>query len=353
MVDFTFNTTSWRKRNMKTKRTFQLSILSIVSFTLILFSLGMVNPAFAADKPDKIKIGTFGDASTLKIGWAKGWFAEATGCETSFKTFDSGADVIMSLASGDLDISSLGSSPTTIAVARNVPIKVIAIEMDLASNEAMIVRDGINLLSDLKGKKIAVPFSSTCHYALMRTLSLYNMDPKSIDILDMGSMEAAGAFKGGMIDGAWVWDPAYTEMVNSGGHILITSGMVGKMGYPTWNNIVVRKKFAEQYPEVVANWLGAFMRTVDFYHENPDEAATVVANQLSMDPNTAKKVMSRYGFLNTEQQVSPKWLGTEENPGQVVKGMQDTSEFLVNQGSIKKVISLDKCRNAIERKFFK
>lgn len=336
---------------MNTKKTFSISLLTLVSCTLIFFFLSLFNPAIAADKPDKINIGTFGDASTLKIGWAKGWFAEATGCKTNFKTFDSGADVIMSLASGDLDISSLGSSPTTIAVARDVPIKVIAIEMDLASNEAMIVRDGINLLSDLKGKKIAVPFSSTCHYALMRTLSLYNMDPKSIDILDMGSMEAAGAFKGGMIDGAWVWDPAYTEMVNSGGHILITSGMVGKMGYPTWNNIVVRKKFAEKYPEVVAQWVGAFLKTVDFYHENPDEAASVVAGQLSMDPDTTKKVMSRFGFLNAEQQLSPKWLGTDESPGHVVKGIQNTSEFLVNQGSIQEVIPYEKCSMAIERQF--
>lgn len=318
----------------------------------LIFNLGFSKSLWASPKkPKVINVGTFGDPSTLKIGWAKGWFSEATGVKNKWSTFDSGADVILALASGDLDISSLGSTPTTIGVARGAPFIVVAIEMDLADNEALIVRKGINVVSDLIGKKIATPFSSTSHYALMRVLKLYNISPKQLTIIDMGSMEAAGAYRSGVIDGAWVWDPAYTAMIEAGGHILMASGAVGKMGYPTWNNIVVRKKFAEEYPDVVVSWVSAFLRTVDFYHENPEEAARIVAKRLGTQYEGAYKMMKGFGFPPGKEQLTPQWLGTPGKPGTVAKGIRDTSEFLVDQKVIKKPLEMDKCIKAVDSSF--
>lgn len=324
-----------------------------VVLALFFLVFGISVNAISAEKPDKINIGTFADPSTCKIGWEKGWFQEATGVETDWQTFDTGADVITSLASGDLDIASLGSTPTTTALARDIDLKVIAVEMDLAENEALIVDEDIDVMSDLEGQKIAVPFSSTCHYAMMRTLEMYNISTKDMDLLDMGSMEAAGAFKAGTIDGAWVWDPAYTEMLNAGGHILITSGMVGKMGYPTWNNIVVRADFAEEYPEVVTDYTKAFLRTIDYYHEDPADSASLVAKKLDTDVTSVKRFMERFGFIPAEQQLSQDWFGSKENPGKVVRSIQDMSKFLVDQKELDKPLSMDKCKDAIDRTYLK
>lgn len=334
----------------------QFKQLCFAAMTIVVVSLVFTLNASeslgaSSEKPKIINCGTFGDPSTVKIGWAKGWFSEATGVKNKWSTFDSGADVILALAAGDLDISSLGSTPTTIGLARGTPILVIAIEMDLADNEALIVRKGINVVSDLVGKKIATPFSSTSHYALMSTLKLYNINPTQLTLIDMGSMEAAGAFRSGVIDGAWVWDPAYSAMIEAGGHVLMASGAVGKMGYPTWNNIVVRKEFAEKYPDIVVSWLSAFMQTIDFYHENPDEAAKIVAEHLGVKYENAYKIMKGYGFPRAEEQLSPQWLGTPGKPGAVAKGIKSTSEFLVDQKVIKKPLEMEKCIKAIDTRF--
>jgi taurine transport system substrate-binding protein len=318
----------------------------------LVFSLGVSKSLWASPKkPKVINCGTFGDPSTLKIGWSKGWFSEATGVKNKWSTFDSGADVILALTAGDLDISSLGSTPTTIGVARGTPILVLAIEMDLADNEALIVRKGINVVSDLIGKKIATPFSSTCHYALMRMLKLYNISPKKLTLIDMGSMEAAGAYRSGVIDGAWVWDPAYTAMIEAGGHVLMASGAVGKMGYPTWNNIVTQKKFAQEHPDAVVSWISAFMRTINFYHENPEEGARIVSKHLGTEYETANKLMKGFGFPKAEEQLSPQWLGTPGKPGTVAKGIMDTSEFLVDQKVIKKPLAMETCVKAVDSSF--
>ena len=314
--------------------------------------MGMSHPLSAGDKkPTVIKVGTFGDPSTLKIGWAKGWFDEATGVQNKWATFDSGADVIEALTYCDLDISSLGSAPTTIGVARGAPFMVVAVEMDLADNEALIARPGITVVHDLIGKNIATPFGSTSHYALMRVLKVNNISPRQLTLVDMGSMEAAGAFKDGVIDGAWIWDPAYMAMIEAGGHIVMSSGDVGKMGYPTWNNIVVRKEFAETYPDVLVTWLSAFLKTVDFYHKNPQEAARIVAKRLGTKYESAFKMMKGFGFPSATEQLAPQWLGKPGQTGAVAKGIRDTSEFLVDQKIISTPLVMAVCCDAVDSSF--
>lgn len=310
-------------------------------------------PIGAADKPDEINVATFGDPSTLKIGWAEGWFDQETGVTSNFKTFDSGADVILAMASGDLDIASLGSTPTAVALSRGIDLKIVAIEMDLGDNEALIVNKTIQSVADLKGKKIGVPFGSTAHYHLMRVLQLYDLKESDLTVIDMGAMEAAGAFKGGLIDGAWIWDPGYSAMIKSGGHVLMASGTVGKMGYPTWNNIVVRTKFAEDHPETLEKWLKAFMRTINYYHEKPEDAALIVSKRLGTDFETAKKLMRGFGFLKLDEQVSKNWLATPGEVGNVATGLKEHSVFLVQQKSIQKPLNIEKIQDAIDTRYLK
>lgn len=328
-----------------------IAVIFLVSFLIIPMS---PSASLAGDKkPRVINVATFGDASTLKIGWGKGWFDETTGVKNKFSTFDAGADIIMALASGDVDFASLGSTASTIALARGVDLLVIAIEMDLGDNEALIVRKELQTISDLKGKKIAVPFGSTTHYHIMRVLKLYNIKKSELTVIDMGAMEAAGAFKGGLIDGAWTWDPGYTAMIEAGGHIMMASGTVGKMGYPTWNNIVVRKAFAEKYPNVVVNWLKAFLKTIDFYHKDPEEAAKIVAKRLGAKYETVKRIMKGFGFPTAEEQLTSTWLGDPGQPSAVAKGLKEHSNFLVDQKTLAKPLSLDKCIKIIDTSFLK
>lgn len=326
-------------------------LLGTMGLLALLLGIACPDLSSAADKPKVINIGTFADPSTIKIGWSKGWFKEAAGVETKWSTFDSGADVIMALTSGDLDYASLGSTPTAIALARGTDIMVIAIEMDLADNEALIVKPGINVARDLIGKKIATPFSSTSHYALMQFLKVNGIRSTQLELLDMGSMEVAGAYQSGVIDGGWAWDPAYSAMLKAGGHVMMTNGIVGKMGYPTWNNMVVRREFANKYPDVVVGLTRAFLRTIDFYHNDPDAAVAIVAKKLGVDEAQASKVMKGYGFPTAEEQVSERWLGAPGSASTVAKGLQTTSEFLVEQKSIKQPLDLDKCIKALDSGF--
>ncbi len=81
-----------------------------------------------------------------KVAISDGEFERVTGHKISWKKFDSGAKVINAMASGDVHIALAGSSPIAAGVSRGLPIELFWIVEDIASAEALVVRDAPELL---------------------------------------------------------------------------------------------------------------------------------------------------------------------------------------------------------------
>lgn len=211
-----------------------------------------------------------------KVAQADGAYEQATGSKISWRKFDNGADVITAIASGDVQIGYLGSSPLTAAATRKVPVETFLIATQIGAAEALVARNGagINSPQDLVGKKIAVPFVSTGHYSLLAALKHWNIDPAKVTILNLAPPAIAAAWKRGDIDATYVWDPAL-GVAKETGKVLITSGELAKVGAPTFDAWIVRKDFADKHPEIVK----AFAKTtLDAYAAYRKDPAAWIAN---------------------------------------------------------------------------
>ncbi len=60
---------------------------------------------------------------------------------SSWRKFDNGADIIAAIASGDVQIGYLGSSPLTAAITRKVPVETFLIATQIGAAEALVARD--------------------------------------------------------------------------------------------------------------------------------------------------------------------------------------------------------------------
>ena len=109
----------------------------------------------------------------FRVQQAAGAVEKATGYKINWKMFGGGGDVIKAMASGEVPIGEVGSSPATAAAAQGMDVQVIWIIDDINNAEQLVVseKSGIKALADLKGKKIATPLASTAHYQLMFALS--------------------------------------------------------------------------------------------------------------------------------------------------------------------------------------
>ncbi|MCR6499363.1 taurine ABC transporter substrate-binding protein [Shinella sp. CPCC 101442] len=291
----------------------------------------------------------FAEEVTLNIGYqpivepsrvpqADGTYEKVTGAKINWQKFDGGADVIAAIASGSLDIGYVGSSPLAAASSRELPIETIFVVGLISEAEALAVK-GIEKPEDLAGKKIATPFVSTAHYSLLTALKHWNVDPKSVEILNLRPPEIAAAWERGDLDGAYVWDPVLSELKKSG-KVLATSADVAEWGGPTFDAWIVSKKFAEEHPDVVTAFVKVTGDATAAYRANPDAwnatspEAEKIARLTGAKQDEVPALLKGYIFPTLEEQAGEALLG-----GGTVKAVADTSAFLLEQGKIPAALS--------------
>lgn len=265
-----------------------------------------------------------------------GWHEETLGVDVRWVQFNSGSELNAAVAAGSVDIGLGGSSTTVVAIAQGVPAKVIWIHNIIGDNEALVVRRGsaFQTVADLRGATIAAPFGATTHYHLLTALDLAGVDAADVRVLDMPPTEMLAAWQRGDIDGGFVWEPTLAAMLENDGRVLIASGALAEQGYVTGDIGIVRNGFAEQYPEIVVQYIRNQIRAVELIRDNPVRAAEAIAAELSLDATEARRQMDSLVFVDGEAQLSPEYLGTPERPGSLADVFVETGRFLAEQDTI-------------------
>ena len=272
----------------------------------------------------------------LRLVMESGEVEKATGYKINWRMFSGGGDVIRAMASGDVQMGEVGSSPLTAAASQGQDIKAFWVSADIADAEALVVRNGsgVNSLKDLKGKRVGVPFVSTAHYQLMAALKHDGVAGKELNVMNMRPPEIAAAWERGDIDATFVWDPVLS-MVKAKGKVIATSGSVGKMGFPTFEAIAVNAKWAAENEAFMVAFVKALNRATEQTRAQlkgwtPDSAPIkAIAKWTKADPKDVPAAMALYRFPTAQEQLSAQWL-----QGGVAKAMGGTAEFLKEQGRI-------------------
>ncbi len=276
---------------------------------------------------------------------ASGELEKATGYKINWKMFTGGGDVIKAMASGEVPIGEVGSSPATAAIAQGMDMQIIWILDDIGNAEQLIARNGsgINSLQDLKGKKVATPFVSTTHYHLLAALKDAGVNPKEVQILNMRPPEVVAAWERGDIDATFIWNPALAK-VKATGKVIISSGDLAKKGKPTFDAIMVDRSWAQKNKDFVTKFVAALAKqdaayTADKAKWTADSDMVKATSKIvGAKPEDVPPAMEAYNFPSAAEQASATWLGGGKDSG-VAKAVLDTAAFLKEQNRITAVPS--------------
>jgi taurine transport system substrate-binding protein len=301
----------------------------------------MIQPAHADDKEVTIAYQQIVDPWVVAI--ANGSIEKATGYKINWRQFESGAKVATAMASGDVKVGVIGSSPLAAAVSQGLDLQLFWILDNINQAEAMVVRNASNVTkpADLKGKTIGVPFVSTTHYHTMFALQHWGINPSDVKILNMQPNQIVAAWERGDIDAAYVWNPALAELKKSG-HVLVTSGDLSKLGKPTFDGIAVDRKWGEDHKEFMAKLVKAISDADQQYRQNPAQwsatspQAAAIAKMIGGTPADVPESLSLYAYPTLAEQASSQWLGGGAS-GRAAQALKDTSEFLKEQKRISAV----------------
>ncbi|ABE36013.1 taurine ABC transporter, periplasmic binding protein [Paraburkholderia xenovorans LB400] len=319
-----------------------LSSLRTAAAGLTLFTL-MAGAVHAESR--EVVIGYQDMVVPWRYAQVSGAVEKATGYKVTYRKLAGGADVIRALASGSIQLGEAGSSPIAAGLSQGVDISLFWILDNINDAEALVARNGsgVTKLTDLKGRKIGLPFVSTSHFHALVALQDAGVDPSTVKILNLRPPEVAAAWERGDIDATYIWDPVLAK-VKKNGKVLITSGEVAReSGKATFDGFAVNRKFAQDNGAFLVGLVKVLADT-DAQYRDHKAAWTVgskevegVAQESGANAADVPASLALYAFPTLAEQASPTWLGGGAQSG-AAKSLAATAAFLKSQGTIQNVL---------------
>jgi taurine transport system substrate-binding protein len=303
-----------------------------------------------------------GGAKTVRIAYQN--FADSTLLVKDQKTlekalpdhtvkwiaFDSGASINTAFLGRSIDLAVIGSSPAAAGLCPplSIPYQVIELLNVIGNSEALVVRkaSGITKITELVGRKVAAPFSSTSHYSLLAALELAGVDASKVTIVDLEPQNIQAAWQRGDIDGAYVWTPVLS-VLQQDAVTLTDSAKLAEQGKPTLTFTVAGKDFADANAGVLDKWLAATDDAIKLIKTDPDTVAAAVSRQIGTSTADALSQLKQNIYLDHAEQRGPDYFGTPDQPGKLADRLRDTAEFLSQQKKVDSVPDVATFRAAL------
>lgn len=330
-------------------RPLTLLVIGIALLSAAVFAgCGGDDSAAGDEAPKTVTVGQYTLGNPYGMAIQNGWFKEAFGdTEVKFVELDGTANALAGLASGDLDIALIGTPGAATALSQGLDIKVPWIYEVIDSAEALVVRDkDVTGPEGLKGKTLATPFGSTAHYAILQYLKVNGMSEDDVKLVDLAGGDLTAAFTRGDIDGAWINEPAVTELTKAGGKKLADTGDLVGDGVVVADIAAVNGKFAKNHPDLVKKYVQVLDRATQAFNGDPDGSYPTMAKYLGLTEKETKAIMDGYQFLPADQQGDNKWLG-----GGLAQSIYDNAVLWEQQDRVPKAASEDATKAAVVTDF--
>lgn len=269
-----------------------------------------------------------GGSSTLRLGYFpnithapalvgvhNGIFADklGTGVKLETKTFNAGPSAIEALFSGAIDATYIGPNPAINgwAQSKGTALKIIA--GTTSGGAALVVREGIDSVDDLRGKKIATPqLANTQDVALRYWLTKHGLKTDQqgggdVSVMPTPNSEAVAAFASGAIDGAWVPEPYASQLIlEHKGKVLVDEKDEWPDGQFVTTHLIVRAEFLKDHQDLVKRLLQGHVAAVAFTNEHREEAQKAANEQLAaLSGKPLKESIIAAAFKNLTFTVDP------------------------------------------------
>ncbi|MEU7476379.1 glycine betaine ABC transporter substrate-binding protein [Lentzea sp. NPDC042327] len=318
------------------------SVLALLAAAPVLASCGVGGSSPSGGKGVRVAFQNFAD-STLLVKDRQALEKALPDHRITWTAFDSGASINTAFLGGAIDLAVIGSSPAAAGLCPplSIPYQVIELLNVIGDSEALVVRKatGITKISELAGRKIAAPFSSTAHYSLLAALELAGVDAGTVTLVDLEPQNIQAAWQRGDIDGAYVWTPVL-GVLQQDGVTLTDSAKLAAAGKPTLTFTVARKEFLDANPDVVDRWLAATNDALKQVKTDPAVVAAAVSRQIGIGEADALAQLKQNIYLDHDEQRGPDYFGTAQAPGQLANRLRDTAEFLRGQKKVEQVPDL-------------
>ena len=325
------------------------SLLSCLALFLVSLSLavGCTNPAvYITTTTDTTSSAVASDsvnAGVARLGFSAwpGWFPwqiaydqkifDAKQVAVELKWFDGYLESINTLSAEQIDANTQTLNDTLSAVSGGADQVVVLVNDNSTGNDKVIVREGINSIADLKGKKVAAEEGAVDHFLLLLGLRKAGLTQKDIQFVPLETGKAASAFVGGQVDAVAVFAPFTTQALKLAGSKELFSSKDFPGAIP--DHLVVTHKFADEHPERVQAMVDAWFATLDYMKKNPEKAIAIMANRAGVSVEEYKEYAEGTRIFSVEDNLKAFQPGNDMTS--LMFASQEMTKFLEEVGLAK------------------
>jgi len=320
---------------LRPKRIISFSLLTI---SLAIFSIMLISCNGKSEKEETTR---------LIVGWQTAWATTGQIVETldhtnittlhgsnaTFRNFLFGPDMLEAALGGNIDgtttgivpaINLLATSDEWVGVCRLIDFSVVTVSKNGTRIESY---------TDLKGKKLGVPFGSGAHPYVVQRIEENNLTigtgPDQVDLINVSPAEAAVALQQGSVDALGIWEPNAT---------IIENKEIGKVfdEKPYIGLVLVRKSIVENNPDEVVALIKGFIEANLYVANNREQTDNWFAERSNFDKELLKQIRIIEPNLNAKsiEEISVEL--TEKD----LKECQIVADKMFESGLIKREVIL-------------
>lgn len=257
--------------------------------------------------------------------------------QVDWQNFTSGPPVTNGMIADKLQIGMMGDYPLLVNGAtfqnsndtRSELIAIIAYNINGAGNGVVVRADSpFYRLADLKGKSISVPFGSAAHGMLLKAMQDRGWKEDFWHLSNQSPEVGTTNLQEGKIDAHADFVPFAELLPYRGFARKIFDGAETRV--PTMHGIVVRKDFADKYPEVVVAYLKALLDANEWVREHPQLAAEKIQDWTRIEKEVAYIFLGPSGIHTLDPTIKPKWIETIKYDTGVLQRMGKVKQFNVD-----------------------
>jgi NitT/TauT family transport system substrate-binding protein len=251
-----------------------------------------------------------------------------------WQNFTSGPPVTNGMMANKIQIGMMGDYPLLVNGATSQQnkgnetqlIAIIAYNAFGAGNGVVVHKDSPYYeLADLKGKLVSVPFGSAAHGMVLQAMQERGWPDDFWNLVSQTPEIGTTNLQERKIDAHADFVPFAELLPFRGNARKIFDGAQTKV--PTFHGVVVRKDFAEQYPEAVVAYIKALMEANDWVRADPAMAATKIEEWTKIEKEVAYIFLGRGGIHTLDPTIKPMMLDTLKTAYGVLKKLNRVKEF--------------------------
>lgn len=276
---------------------------------------------FGPGKLEYLRLGAYdGDVGALEwIAHDKGLFRKV-GLQVEMKAFPSGNAAMEALRAGEVDVATAADLVVAKRSFTETDLRVLA-DICRYWNKGLVARkdSGIKVPSDLRGKRIGVPATSSAEHNLMVFLALQGLAARDVTIVDLAPKPLVEAMAKGSIDAAIVWQPHVLAIEKSLG-----DNSIRLMDGGTEAHLLLVTRESDLAPKLdpIRKLLKGLILAEQWVQANPEQAKAYLGQRFALESSYLDALWPRMQLgVSLPQEIleamdsEARWLAQANTPG--------------------------------------